>query len=74
VPFIVPAQKLLLGQKLPLLAELTAEQEQMLLPWLDVQNDDLLCAAGSCPNLEVFAVLVSTNVENNARRFLAGSS
>ena len=71
VPLVVTAQKLLLGQKLPLRAELTAEQKQVLFPWLHVQNDDLLLAAGSCPDLVVFTELVSTNVENNARCILA---
>src|SRR5580700_9290162 len=43
----------------------------MFFPRLDVQNDNLLPAAWSCPNLEVFAMLVPTDIENNARRFLA---
>src|SRR4029077_1806392 len=51
-----------------------AEQKQMPFPGLHVQNDDFLCGAGSCPDLEIFAELVSTDVENNTRRFLAGSS
>jgi len=42
----------------------------MLFPRLDVYNDDLLPAAWSCPNLEVFAVLIPTDIENKARRFL----
>src|SRR5580693_6065423 len=42
----------------------------MLFPRLDVQNDDLLLASWSRADLEVFAVLVPTDVENNRRRLL----
>ena len=53
-----------------MLVELAAEQQQMLFPWLDVQNDDFLQAAWSGSDLEEFANFVSTNIENHARGFL----
>ena len=62
------AKKLLLRQNLPLLAKLPAEKEQMLFSRLDVQNDKVLSACWSGPNLKEFASLVSTDIETNALR------
>jgi len=67
VALIATAQELLFREKLPLIAKLPAEKEQVPFPRLNLQDNEFLRCAWCSPNLEVFAVLVSKNVENDAR-------